>query len=93
MKDGEKQALSQTLTAGAALRDVTRRSGSNMPDNFLLFLSETTPPTPPDTVLHSRTHKVVTHTQHTLCVYALLLVGITYFRQIIANLGNMSREK
>jgi hypothetical protein len=64
-----------------------------MPDNFLLFLSETTPPTPPEMVLHGRTNKAATHTQHTFCVYALLLAGINYFTHFTKKMGSMSREK
>jgi len=64
---GEKQALSQPIIASTTLRNVTSSSDGDMPDNLRLFLSETTPPTPPDTVLHSSAHKVVIHTQYTLC--------------------------
>jgi hypothetical protein len=79
MKAGEKQALSQTLTAGAALNNVTKKSDSDRACNSLLFLSETTTPTPPDVVLHSCASKVITYTQHTLRVYVLVLVSIAYF--------------
>lgn len=93
MKDGEKQALSQPLTADAALGDVTRESDSDRACNSLLFLSETTTPAPPDIVLHSCASKVITYAQHTLRVYALVLVSIIYFPQFTKNMGRMSREK
>jgi hypothetical protein len=93
MKDGEKQALSQTLTADAVLSDVTIESDSDRACNSLLFLSETTTPTPPDVVIHSRASEVITYAQHTLRVYALVLVSITYFPQFTKNMGSMSREK
>jgi hypothetical protein len=93
MKIGKKQALSQPITASTISRTVTGKSDSNMLNNSLLFLSETTPPTPPDTVLHSCAHNVVTCTQQTLCVYALVLVGITHFPQFTKNMDSMSRGK
>jgi hypothetical protein len=93
MKIGKKQALSQPIIASTISRNIAGRSDSNTPDNFQLFLSETTPPTPPDTVLHSCAHNVVTCTQQTLCVYALVLVGIAYFPQFTKNMDSMSRGK
>ena len=85
--------LSNTITAGAATSDVTSRRDSKKINNSLIFLSNTTPPTPPDTTLHSRSAKVVNHAQRTLRVYVLLLVDINYFPQFTRKMGSMSTKK
>jgi hypothetical protein len=74
MNAGEKQALSQPLTAGAALITVTSRSDGNMPDNLLLF-SGTTPPCPPDVALRHCATKTVAQIQRTIPYGGLLLAG------------------
>jgi hypothetical protein len=75
MNAGEKRVLSQPLAAGAALRDVTGRSDSNMPDNFLSFLSDATPPTPPDVAIRSCATNRVAQIQRTIRYGGLLLAG------------------
>jgi hypothetical protein len=60
----------------------TGKNDSNKANNFLLIVSETTPSSPPDMVLHNRTHKAIIRTQQTLCVYALLLGGHYLFHLI-----------
>jgi nitrate reductase gamma subunit len=90
---GEKQTLSQPHNAATTLRNVISRSDSNMPDNFLLFLSETTSPCSPEKMLYSRASEVVTYAQNTLPVHVLLLADVIYFLQFTKTTYLMSSKK
>ena len=81
------------LNAAMTLRNVISRSDSKMLDNLLLFLSETTSPSSPETILNSRASEVVTYAQNTLRVYVLLLADVTYFLQFTKIACLMSSKK